>query len=183
MNPAPAPQPAAEKQPAALSCVVNRHRFQLLCSEWTQKGGSDSAGCSCSFRLRNCSIVCLKCGISRPTLRKWLRRYEDKGTEGLIGESRKPKSSPATKILVQHLEWIRELRNRCLGSRRIQSEPTSSRLRRVPHDNRQNSTGHGCQTVVATPSPSEGQQQVRQTHPRRADSDGHLQNRDLSQTR
>lgn len=74
------------------------------------------------LQVRNCSIVCLKCGISRPTLRKWLRRYEGKGTEGLIGESRKPKSSPATKILVQHREWIRELRNRCLGSRRIQSE-------------------------------------------------------------
>jgi transposase InsO family protein len=74
------------------------------------------------LQVRNCSIVCLKCGISRPTLRKWLRRYEGKGTEGLIGESRKPKSSPATKILVQHREWIRELRNRCLGSRRIHSE-------------------------------------------------------------
>ena len=36
--------------------------------------------------------------------------------------SRKPKSSPATKILDQHREWIRELRNRSLGSRRIQNE-------------------------------------------------------------
>jgi len=74
------------------------------------------------LQVKNCSIVCLRCGISRPTLRKWLRRYEDKGAEGLIGESRKPKSSPATKILDQHRAWIRELRNRCLGSRRIQSE-------------------------------------------------------------
>ena len=74
------------------------------------------------LHIKNCSIVCLKCGISRPTLRKWLRRYEKKGAEGLVAESRKPKSSSATKILVQYREWIRELRNRWLGSRRIQSE-------------------------------------------------------------
>jgi len=35
-----------------IRCVVNRHRFQLICSEWTQKCGSDVAGSSCSFRLR-----------------------------------------------------------------------------------------------------------------------------------
>jgi hypothetical protein len=40
----------------------------------------------------------------------------------LAAKSRRPKSSPATKILDQHRAWIRELRNRSLGSRRIQSE-------------------------------------------------------------
>jgi transposase len=79
-------------------------------------------------RIENCSIVCLKCGISRPTLRKWVRRFRDKGGQGLVSGSRKPKSSPATKILDQHREWIRELRHRSLGSRRIQNE-----LKRV-HD-------------------------------------------------
>jgi len=39
-----------------------------------------------------------------------------------VAESRKPKSSPATKILDQQREWIRELRKRRLGSRRIQSQ-------------------------------------------------------------
>jgi len=72
--------------------------------------------------IKNCSVVCLKCGISRPTLRKWVRRFEDEGTEGLAAKSRRPKSSPATKILDQPRAWIRELRNRSLGSRRIQSE-------------------------------------------------------------
>jgi transposase InsO family protein len=43
-------------------------------------------------------------------------------------ESRKPKFSPAAKILDQHRGWIRSLRLRNLGSRRIQSE-----LKRV-HD-------------------------------------------------
>ena len=28
------------------------------------------------LRLENYSVVCLKCGISRPTLRKWVRRYQ-----------------------------------------------------------------------------------------------------------
>jgi transposase InsO family protein len=74
------------------------------------------------LHIKNCSIVCLKCGISRPTLRKWLRRFENEGTEGLVAKSRRPKSSPVTKILDQHRAWIRELRNRRLGSRRIQSE-------------------------------------------------------------
>jgi transposase len=80
------------------------------------------------LRIRNCSIVCRKCSISRPTLRKWVRRFEDQGTEGLVAKSRRPKSSPATKVLDQHRAWIRELRDRGLGSRRIQSE-----LKRV-HD-------------------------------------------------
>jgi predicted permease len=31
------------------------------------------------LRLENHSVVCLKCGISRPTLRKWLQRYREKG--------------------------------------------------------------------------------------------------------
>src|SRR5262249_5497798 len=74
------------------------------------------------LQLKNCSVVCLKCGISRPTLRKWLQRYKEKGAEGLVGESRKPKSSPGTRIHDQQREWIRELRNRRLGSRRVQSE-------------------------------------------------------------
>jgi transposase InsO family protein len=74
------------------------------------------------FRLKNHSIVCLKCGISRPTLRKWLRRYREEGVEGLSARSRKPRSSPAVKVLAQHRKWIGELRKRNLGSRRIQSE-------------------------------------------------------------
>src|SRR5947207_1952275 len=80
------------------------------------------------LRHENYSVVCLRCGISRPTLRKWVRRYREQGIEGLSSGSRKPKSSPAMKILDRHREWIRELRKRRLGSRRIQNE-----LKRV-HD-------------------------------------------------
>jgi transposase len=74
------------------------------------------------LRVKNYSIVCLKCGISRPTLRKWVRRYQERGVEGLRSGSRRPKSSPAAKVLDHHRGWIRELRRRRLGSRRIQNE-------------------------------------------------------------
>jgi transposase InsO family protein len=74
------------------------------------------------LRLGNYSVVCLKCGISRPTLRKWVRRYQEQGLQGLCSASRRPRSSPRVKILDDHRTWIRELRKRRLGSRRIQNE-------------------------------------------------------------
>jgi transposase InsO family protein len=66
--------------------------------------------------------VCLKCGISRPTLHKWLDRYQERGLDGLVGESRRPDTSPNTRISDREREWIVQLRARGLGSRRIQSE-------------------------------------------------------------
>jgi transposase InsO family protein len=66
--------------------------------------------------------TCLKCGISRPTLRKWLRRYEAEGTAGLETRSRRPHRSPHRKVFEQHEQWILELRQAHLGARRIQSE-------------------------------------------------------------
>lgn len=38
--------------------------------------------------LKNYMQVCLKCGISRPTLRKWVSRYREQRTDGLIGKSK-----------------------------------------------------------------------------------------------
>ena len=32
--------------------------------------------------LKNGTQVCLKCGISRPTLRKWVDRYRERGVAG-----------------------------------------------------------------------------------------------------
>ena len=110
-----------------LTCVVNRHCFQLLCVDGRRNPQAAPMG-GAVLRIENHSVVCLKCGISRPTLRKWLRRYREQGMEGLSSGSRRPKSSPAVKILGRRREWIRELRKRRLGSRRIQNE-----LKRV-HD-------------------------------------------------
>lgn len=67
--------------------------------------------------------VCRRCGISRPTLRKWFKRYQKEGIKGLADLSKKPLFTPNKKVDDQITEWILELRNnRNLGARRIQSE-------------------------------------------------------------
>jgi len=68
------------------------------------------------------SLVCLRCGISRPTLRKWVHRYQQFGLEGLRSRSTRPNSCPSRKLHDPQLEWIRQLRLKNLGPRRIQSE-------------------------------------------------------------
>lgn len=47
---------------------------------------------------RNANYVCRHCGISRPTLRKWYKRYQSLGIEGLKDRSKKPRHSPNKKI-------------------------------------------------------------------------------------
>ena len=39
---------------------------------------------------KDAGLTCRKCGISRPTLRKWLKRYEEEGLSGLARRSRRP---------------------------------------------------------------------------------------------
>jgi transposase InsO family protein len=73
-------------------------------------------------QVKNHSIAALRCGISRPTLRKWVQRYEANGEAGLASRSRRPKSSPARRIGDRERAWILEFRGRRLGSRRIESE-------------------------------------------------------------
>ena len=68
-------------------------------------------------------LTCRRCGISRPTLRLWVRRYEKDGIDGLISRSRRPKNSPnqkRTPALEKRILAMRRKRN--LGARRIQSE-------------------------------------------------------------
>mgnify|MGYP002648980844 CR=1 FL=1 len=43
-------------------------------------------------------LVCRRCGISRPTLRKWWKRYSEQGIDGLSSQSKRPLKSPNTKI-------------------------------------------------------------------------------------
>jgi transposase len=73
-------------------------------------------------RSKKQSVVARKCGISRPTLRNWIRRYKLHGVDGLIGESRRSLKSPSKRVGDVERLWILELRERRLGSRRIQSE-------------------------------------------------------------
>ena len=74
-------------------------------------------------KTQNAGLVCRRCGISRPTLRKWLRRYEESGVEGLNNKSRRPLQSPNKKVTDEQERLILDLRrNRKLGARRIQNE-------------------------------------------------------------
>jgi transposase len=74
-------------------------------------------------KVKDAGIVCRRCGISRPTLRKWLKRYNEGGAEALQEISRRPHTSPRTKVKTGEEEIILELRNkRKLGARRIQGE-------------------------------------------------------------
>ena len=67
--------------------------------------------------------VCRRCGISRPTLRKWYRRYKEHGPKGLCDLSRKPKNSPNLKVTTDIEKLILDIRKkRKLGARRIQNE-------------------------------------------------------------
>ena len=67
-------------------------------------------------------MTCRRCGISRPTLRKWLRRYSSEGINGLKSRSRRPKRSPNCKVSKKEEQWILGYRKAQLGARRIQSE-------------------------------------------------------------
>jgi transposase-like protein len=70
--------------------------------------------------LGNSGVVCLRCGVSRPTLRKWWIRFQEKGIDGLQNESLRPKSSPMKKLFLAGEQLIYELKKRKLGHRRIQ---------------------------------------------------------------
>ncbi|SAL58122.1 Integrase core domain protein [Caballeronia turbans] len=70
----------------------------------------------------NAGLVCARCGISRPTLRKWLRRYQEAGEEGLRSQSRRPLNSPNRKVSEADRATILRLRAEHKGARRIQNE-------------------------------------------------------------
>lgn len=75
------------------------------------------------LEVKNAGMVCRKCGISRPTLRKWVNRYNNNGISGLKELSKCPKLKPNKKINNQNIKWIINLRKeRNLGARRLQTE-------------------------------------------------------------
>ena len=74
------------------------------------------------LKTKNASLVCRRCGISKPTLRLWVRRYQKDGLEGLHSKTKRPGKTPEKKVTVQIEQRVLALRRRRLGSRRIQSE-------------------------------------------------------------
>jgi transposase-like protein len=74
-------------------------------------------------QTQDAGLTCRKCGISRPTLRKWWRRYQDLGEAGLKSKSRRPHFSPSTKVDGHTEILILSMRKkRKLGPKRLQSE-------------------------------------------------------------
>ena len=67
--------------------------------------------------------VCHRCGISRPTLRLWIKRYKAEGGDGLRDKSRRPHHSPGRKIFSAQEQLILKIRKeKRFGVRRIQTE-------------------------------------------------------------
>ena len=72
---------------------------------------------------KDAGYMCRRCGVSRPTLRKWLKRYKEDGLNGLKSQSKRPTHSPNQKIYEEQEEWILKLRDEMnIGARRIQNE-------------------------------------------------------------
>ncbi len=68
-------------------------------------------------------LTCRRCGIYRPTLRKWHRRFKTDGEAGLRSKSRRPHKTAASKrtdALTDRVLTLRKERN--LGSKRLQAE-------------------------------------------------------------
>jgi len=72
---------------------------------------------------KDAGLTCRRCGISRPTLRKWARRYQESGEEGLRSQSNVRKNLPERKVTPEHEKTILELRRtRHLGPKGIHRE-------------------------------------------------------------
>ncbi|BCM94157.1 hypothetical protein IAD21_06060 [Abditibacteriota bacterium] len=71
----------------------------------------------------NQALTCRRCGISKKTLRKWCRRYEEQGEEGLRSRSHRPHNLRPRKVMPEHEVLILELRRtRRLGPKGLQRE-------------------------------------------------------------
>src|SRR5262245_53727063 len=68
-------------------------------------------------------FVCRRCGISRPTLRKWVRRHAAANFAGLLSHSRRPHRSQRQKVGRREEQLILALRReRRLGIKRLRNE-------------------------------------------------------------
>ena len=70
-------------------------------------------------QIGDAGVVCRRCGISRPTLRKWCRRYQAEGEAGLCDRSRRPLGSPQRRVFERE-DQLRQ--DRKLGIKRLRIE-------------------------------------------------------------
>lgn len=74
-------------------------------------------------RTGDAGLTCRRCGVSRPTLRKWWRRYQAAGVAGLDDMSRRPRTSPGRRVHAVEEQHILEMRReRRLGIKRLRNE-------------------------------------------------------------
>src|SRR6185369_9712535 len=72
---------------------------------------------------KDAGLVCCRCGISRPTLRKWVRRYAVANVAGLLSHSRRPHRSPHQNVGRREEQVVLALRReRQLGIKRLRNE-------------------------------------------------------------
>ena len=74
-------------------------------------------------RTGDAGLVCRRCGISRPTLRKWWRRFQSEGEAGLVEKSRRPHRPAGQKVFPEQEDLILALRReRRLGVKQLRNE-------------------------------------------------------------
>jgi len=74
-------------------------------------------------RTGDAGLTCRRCGISRPTLRKWWHRYRAVGAAGLEDRSRRPLRSPGRRVHAEQEHCILEMRReRRLEVKRLRNE-------------------------------------------------------------
>lgn len=74
-------------------------------------------------QTKDAGLTCRRCGISRPTLRKWWRHFQEQGEDGLCSGSSVRKNLLDKKVTQERRELILRLRKqRRLGPKSIQSE-------------------------------------------------------------
>jgi transposase-like protein len=74
-------------------------------------------------KISDAGLVCRHCGISRPTLRKWWRRYQTDGEAGLVDHSRRPHRLAAQKVFADQGALILSLRrDRRVGVKQLRNE-------------------------------------------------------------
>ena len=74
-------------------------------------------------------------GISRKTEYKWIARFQERGVEGLVDESRRPRTSPleTTSEMAQEIIGLRQSHSRARFTRRTEGTIASrSRTARKP---------------------------------------------------
>jgi transposase InsO family protein len=75
------------------------------------------------IKSHSAAMVCRRCGISAPTLRKWVRRYISGGLMALESRTHRPIHSPGRKLRSREVRVIDELRrSRNIGARRLQND-------------------------------------------------------------